>query len=258
MTRQLKAAEDLPGAELETAIAVLATATRPAKPSIRRASSDGSAPVRYNAPEGRNPLTTIEGLRDFYGAVIPAVVLNDTLSVTGGNAIIAATAIAHVADVLEQMAPRDPLERMLIQQTLVTHARIATLSQEVGLQRDPEMYRIMSESLDRASNVFRRQMLAFQIYRGGQPQAPEKPMKQTNIAGQMVVQNFLSKEEDSSNGTGNEAVPALSERPAIEARADQVPPALAAIDGAKNGRRKKTVKSKRAQARATVRGVARG
>jgi hypothetical protein len=76
-----------------------------------------------------------------------------------------ASAFCHAKDLFDRMQPRDPLEEMLIFQCLLTHARVAHLSNRACLSVNLEVVRITNEYADRAANTFRRQMLALAEYR---------------------------------------------------------------------------------------------
>jgi hypothetical protein len=68
--------------------------------------------------------------------------------------------------------------------------------------------------------------------------SPAKPTRQTNIAGQMLVNNFSANELGSKDGAHSEKdLPPLTQRPSIDAPADHGAAAVAQIDGpAERGR----------------------
>lgn len=102
----------------------------------------------------------------------------------------AATNVLHAGDVLRQMNPRDPMEKMLIAQALWNHGRIAHLTELVALEKSYKGIRILNEAIDRAGNTFRRQMLALSEYRRPpQPGGTVNRINQANIANQQIVQN---------------------------------------------------------------------
>lgn len=155
-----------------------------------------------------------------------------------------ATAIKHARDMLEQMGARDPLEAMLLNQALWTHARVAHLNVLVSQAGSVDHKRILSEAADRASNTFRRQMAALKDYR----QEPAL-LKQTNIAGQQIVQNNLGtcpgdQKKNVSNEQGCHDVPTEAKslptdrgRQAVPSAGGAAEPSLDRIDRAKNPRR---------------------
>ncbi len=102
-------------------------------------------------------------------------------------------AIFYARDLVKKMKPRDPLEGMLIQQALWTHTRLAKLSALAVSQTSLEAYRVLNEACDRASNTFRRLMLALAEYR--QPGRPSPlSIQQANLANQQVVQQIINAE----------------------------------------------------------------
>jgi hypothetical protein len=100
------------------------------------------------------------------------------------------TAIDYVKDVVQRMQPRDELERMLIEQSLWLHARVARLSVQAATTTYESKARILNEAADRASNTFRRHLLALKEYRSAQRPKVVMPIQSAhiaNVAGQQVV-----------------------------------------------------------------------
>lgn len=92
-------------------------------------------------------------------------------------------------DLADTVEPTDALERMLVEQATWTHARTAHLSLMTTQSTDLDTVVSLSTATDRASNNFRRLMLALKEYR--QPQrepANHTSIGQANIAAQQVVQ----------------------------------------------------------------------
>lgn len=84
------------------------------------------------------------------------------------------------AGFVQGMRPRDPLEKLALEQLLLNHVRVLGLSQQASMQSNPEMIKILNESADRASGAFRRLMAAFAEYR--------KPGQQSIVAiGQATI-----------------------------------------------------------------------
>lgn len=96
----------------------------------------------------------------------------------------------YIEDVLERMAPRDPMEEMLIQQAVLAHARVLHLTEYANRQERLEAVKVAHEYADRASNTYRRLMLALAEYRRP-PRVGDSftSIRQANIAAQQVVQN---------------------------------------------------------------------
>ena len=67
---------------------------------------------------------------------------------------------AYARDVIDRMAPRDAAEEMLVAQLLFAHARVMRLTEMANLQSNLESLRVLHEYADRASNPYRRLMLA--------------------------------------------------------------------------------------------------
>jgi hypothetical protein len=100
------------------------------------------------------------------------------------------TSMVHVEEVLRKMAPRDPAEEMLVAQLLTAHARVMHLSDLACRQTGLEQIRTLHEYADRASNTYRRLMLALAEYRQP-PRTGDSftAIRQANFAAQQVVQN---------------------------------------------------------------------
>jgi len=110
---------------------------------------------------------------------------------------------AWAQTVIADMAPRDPAEEMLVAQLLFAHARVMRLTQLANIQSSPEYIRVMHEYADRASNTYRRLMLALAEYRRP-PRTGDTfaVVKQTNIAGQQLIQNHEISSQTTTNEQG--------------------------------------------------------
>ena len=114
------------------------------------------------------------------------------------------SAMLYARDTLERMAPRDPMEEMLIAQALAAHARVMHLTSLANSQERLESIRTVHEYADRATNTYRRLMLALAEYRKP-PRAGDSftAIRQANIAGQQVVMNSeKSPRESATNEQG--------------------------------------------------------
>jgi hypothetical protein len=136
------------------------------------------------------------------GSVYSAAVKRSLARVLG-DADPTGSAIAFAARVVERMEPRDPLEEMLVLQALMAHARVLHLTGFANQQDSLPALKAVHEYADRASNTFRRLMLALAEYRkpprhGGQFTA----IRQANIAEQQVVLNGESR--DGGNATNEQ------------------------------------------------------
>ncbi|GJM19643.1 MAG: hypothetical protein DHS20C14_18560 [Phycisphaeraceae bacterium] len=112
------------------------------------------------------------------------------------------SAVTYARDLIERMNPRDPAEEMLIVQMLMAHVRVLHLTDLAAKQTGLDGVRTVHEHADRASNTYRRLMLALSEY----PKPPRTPgsftaIGQANIAQQQVVQN---QERGSDGNATNE------------------------------------------------------
>lgn len=82
-----------------------------------------------------------------------------------GGVSLDKSAVTYADDLIQRMAPRDPLEEMLVVQALMAHARVLHLTDLANRQTDLDSIRIMNEYAYKASNTFRRLMLALPEYR---------------------------------------------------------------------------------------------
>ncbi len=126
-----------------------------------------------------------------HGRDVPGSVYRAAITPMIGNSLAALPDPRDYAEgVIEGMAPRDAAEEMLIAQMLFAHARAMRLTAMANNRSDLKSVRVLHEYADRASNTYRRLMLALAEYRrppraGGTFTA----IKQANIAGQQVIQN---------------------------------------------------------------------
>jgi len=99
------------------------------------------------------------------------------------------TAIDYVKDIVKRLQPSDDLERMLIEQSLWLHARVARLSVQAATSTYESKARTLNEAADRANNTFRRHLLALKEYRSAQKPKVVMPIQLAHIAdtGQQVV-----------------------------------------------------------------------
>jgi hypothetical protein len=135
------------------------------------------------------------------------------------------TAIDYVKDTVERMQPRDELERMLIEQSIWLHARVARLSVQAANSTGEKSVRIFNEATDRATNAFRRHMLALKEYRSARRPKVFMPIRSAHIAnaaGQQIVNTAgsspngifrflrLRRTKRNWNAIDEEAVPAIT------------------------------------------------
>jgi hypothetical protein len=155
-------------------------------------SQPGSEAAKQHADlaKSQQPNTNIascEGARKLHSSSLPGVVygmaLIPILGKEGGK-----DASAYARDVISRMEPRDPAEEMLVAQMLFAHARVLRLTELTQDAATPDALRVIHEYADRASNTYRRLMLALADYRrpfrSGDTIAV---MQQANIASQQVI-----------------------------------------------------------------------
>ncbi len=172
------------------------------------------------------------------------------------------TAFDFLEQHLEELQPRDPIERMLAVQILWQHIRISTLCVRESLTKDPKEAAALRSSIEQAMNTFRRQARTMRDL-----QAPRSPNiisgGQVNVGdGQIVTNSQLNGAVSCANELGcddvDEAfIPVDASRPSEPARLGPAREALDTLDGAENGRGKTNVKSEREDARAPRRRNAR-
>jgi hypothetical protein len=137
----------------------------------------------------------------------------------------------------ESVQPRDAIEEMLVVQMAWTHARLARLSAIAHNQEQRGNVQVVHDACDRAANTFRRQMLALAEYRRPPRQDAFVAIRQANVSGQQVVQNFTNAGakgtiDANEQGCGlPQAVPALSAGAASPAGVGVPQPAVAVEHG---------------------------
>lgn len=127
-----------------------------------------------------------------------------SLSMRGGlKPALDKTGGAYAKDLVARLNPRDPLEEMLVEQCLWAHGRVRHLSALANQQTNVDASRQVNDSADKASNTFRRLMLALREYRQP-PRSGDQftAIKQANIANQQVVQNLETEKQNVTNEKG--------------------------------------------------------
>lgn len=215
------------------------------EPSTSNTSENGNA---FAAMVGKSQANVVYGL-----AMTPLFGENGRLH-----------ASAHGRDVINRMAPRDAAEEMLVAQLLFAHARVMRLTEMANRQTDIEAIRVYHEYADRASNTYRRLMLALAEYR--QPPRTGDTfavVKQANIAGQQVIQNHEiattnatneqglrpNTSSDRSSPANPAALPADTGRVSFPAFNSPTREAVEAVHRPQNARRQDPFTSERDEAR---------
>lgn len=125
---------------------------------------------------------------------------------------LAQTSDTWTRDVFERMAPRDPAEEMLVAQLIFAHTRAMHLADLAMVQTGVDSLRVVNEYADRASNTYRRLMLALAEYRRP-PRSGDTHIGQANIAAQQVVLN--AQGDGNANATNEQGYgpPEAPQRP---------------------------------------------
>lgn len=156
------------------------------------------APPTTNAPDSvavrvtGNPNNDPHAAREVHGKAVAGAVYGNALRqriAAMFSGPIAQSAMLYVDDLVDRMAPRDPAEEMLVIQMVLAHARVLHLTDLANRQERLVSIRAINEHADRASNTFRRLMLALSDYRRPRAPAAFTAIRQANIAGQQVIQN---------------------------------------------------------------------
>jgi len=174
-------------------------------------------PAQRPKPTPKAPLPTpppappgseeIRIARELHGKGFPAAVYANAISRLT-NGAVDRKAVVYAQDLVARMAPRDPAEEMLVAQLLFAHARVMHLTEMANRQEGIDSVRVVNEYADQASNTYRRLMLGLAEYRrpprGGDTFAV---VKQTNIAGQQVIQNHENSRQTAPNEQGSNPDP---------------------------------------------------
>lgn len=154
----------------------------------------------------------------------------------------AQSSITYTSAVFDRTAPRDPLEEMLVAQLVATHTRAMNLADLAMAQRDIDAIRVINEYADRASNTYRRLMLAMAEYRKP-PKGGDTHIRQANIAAQQVVLNAddAGEKQSATNEQGYERSESPQTLPTVSGGVGVTPgggtsdAAMGAVNGAEDG-----------------------
>ncbi|MCE2968097.1 MAG: hypothetical protein ACK55O_02975 [Phycisphaerales bacterium] len=162
-----------------------------------RAAKPLTAPPAAKSPDD------LAHARAVHGAAVPSAIYGSALTTLLGEEF-QAESITYARDAITRMAPRDAAEEMLIVQLLLTHARVMRLTTLANQASAAESLRILNEYADRASNTYRRLMLALAEYRRP-PRTGDTfaVVKQANIASQQVIQNHENTTRNATNEQGS-------------------------------------------------------
>jgi len=194
---------------------------------------------------------------DFVG--IPAY-LRLSLKMSLPEAMVDAVGPGAISFV-EEMQPKDPLERLAFSQLLLAYSRTVWLTRLMAGQTDPDSLQVVSEACERAAGTFGRLMRATSEYRSPAGPTTTVSIGQANVAAQQIVQNTHreAKKRDGRTGIGSaKAVTAATLRPHREGKAlapscNPKNTTVAAEYGPQDGSGKSPNRDERVQARRAVR-----
>ncbi|MEM1331477.1 MAG: hypothetical protein AAGG07_13050 [Planctomycetota bacterium] len=121
--------------------------------------------IKLTADPSTDPSSARQIHTEAVSGVIYANVLGRSIQQAFGEFDLSPSAMCFVRDLVERLAPKDPLEEMLVVQALLAHARSMHLTTLSAAQADLDGIKTLNEYADRASNTYRRLMLALAEYR---------------------------------------------------------------------------------------------
>jgi hypothetical protein len=163
-----------------------------------------------------NPETDAIAARQVVVNVVTGTIIGDTVfgETVGEGADLRVTTQRFVDDCVERMAPGDPVEELLISQLLLTHGRVVRLSHLAQQKLSYDEIRNLNELADRASNTYRKLMLALAEYRRPARGSSITAIQQANIANEQVVMNGSTNEsKNATNEQGCEHATSASPLP---------------------------------------------
>lgn len=161
--------------------------SKPKKPAKTPPASPPSPP-----PETPDPYATPEVARAVHGKSMAGIVYANALAQRIAKMFprsLTKSAMVYMEDLIQRMDPRDPVEEMLVVQLVLTHARVLHLTDWANRQESLERLRGVNECADRASNTYRRLMLALPEYRRPPSSSSFTAIRQANFASQQLIQS---------------------------------------------------------------------
>jgi hypothetical protein len=189
-----------------------------------------------------------------------------TASTTGGDDELCDLAAPAAMTFIEEMRPRDALQRLALSQALLAHSRASWLTKLMTGQTDGTSLSAISEASERAANTLARLMRALREYR--EPKSATVSIAQVgqaNLGHGQVIQNFLRQEvpqkfkgdeqtriSSAGNATEPKALLTVGDRLAVTPAQHTANPALdekywAKNAGGKSPSRRQCVKARRAR-----------
>ncbi len=208
-----------------------------------------------------HPSTDKAAARKLYGTGLGGMVFGDGVQHRLGRICkglnLNEGSINFIEDMLERMAPRDPLEELLVIQAALAYARVLHLTELANQQQSLESIRTINEYADRASNTYRRLMLGLAEYRRP-PRGGDSftAIRQANIAGQQLIQNRVEQTND--RATSEQGCDGIEDPAALPADTggsgfteigSQAHETVGEIHGAQNSKRQRDKQAKRLAAR---------
>jgi len=146
-----------------------------------------------------------EAIKQTSGAAVLATCLGKTFGkLIGSNGFK-----AYVEATLETAGnPKDPIERMMLEQLLIAHHRIGDLQAEAACAKNPEVAALYQVAAARLMNEFRKTSLAVREYRTPVTSPKVTLVKQQNIA---AGDQQIAYVDDKSGGNQREKTDSRSE-----------------------------------------------
>jgi hypothetical protein len=131
-------------------------------------------------------------------AGVPYGLLTERL--TADNGELCALAPLATLTFIEEMHPRDPLERLALSQVLLTHARACWLTELMTRQTEAATLSSVSEAAERAATTLTRLTRSLREYRAPMTATVSiAQVGQANLGHGQVVQNVLNQEVPQKN-----------------------------------------------------------
>lgn len=131
-------------------------------------------------------------MADFHGDSLADLAYAHLSSKMGLTSEPLDTAFRAGLSMMQQMRPRDPLERLALSQALMAHARVAWLTMVLARATPPELS-VISEATERAAGTFARMMRAIAEHRQPRNSSAAVSIAQANLGHQQIVQNVQTE-----------------------------------------------------------------
>lgn len=193
-----------------------------------------------------DPNTDVVAARHVHTQAVAGIVYSNSLMREVGKLLggmdAHQSATLYAADLIDRMKPRDPAEEMLVVQMVLAHVRVLHLTNLATKQTQVKQLEVLNGYADKASNTYRRLMMAIHEYR----RPPKSSLAvtsigQTNIAGQQVVlhgdsERNATNEQGSQRGGAAASLPPDSPGHGVTASCSPPHPPLDPVDRTAIGR----------------------